>query len=696
MTVTHLLPRALAPSRRERGAVLIMTVGFMLLAVLCLALVIDTGRLFLEKRDLQRIADISAIEAASRKSCFLEVRNGIEKKWRQEDAQAAANRNGFDGTLAASCGTLVGGDVRGFSLNEADGTAVRVVVSRSVPASLIVGGLFTDAVDLTAVAVATKGGNPLAGLTIRSTTVNVNTDDSRLLNAVLGGLLGTSLNVSALGYNALIESKVNTLTLIDALATELNITAGGTEEVLSTQLTVGQLLTAVIGAVGSVGSDLFAGTIPNISNVLSALNIFALTTNSTLITLGDLLSVQTTTEQAAANIETSLFDLVQGSVQLASQGSVANINLPFNAFGLAQAGIRVKVIEPAQLSAIGDPTEINPLLGANDPNAIFVRTAQIRTLINLDLGGVVNVTSGLLGAVSGAISPLVNFLNTNISGLGLITGLGNLLSDVFSLVLTICNNNCAPQNVLDARGGAIQIGLDVGGAKAYVSDYNCGSAKAIAAQASTEIGHLYIGKIDEGDLFSAVKNPVVDVAPAPLLELGFKKVRPKRCFKILFLGQCEDLQWQQPNGSWLTETSSNNAKKTAQLTVVAGLGVKSDLPIGNTSKLLSYVEPPDLGETPAYQGISGEDFVGSLSNTLSSLEVKAYSNFAGLLGGLLNTSFGLLNGLISALDPVLATLGSVLDPLVNTLLNSLGANVAQADVGANLTCNSSEGVRLVN
>ena len=50
----------------QQGAVLIMTAAFMLLAVLCLALVVDTGRLYVEKRKLQRVADMAAIEAMSR------------------------------------------------------------------------------------------------------------------------------------------------------------------------------------------------------------------------------------------------------------------------------------------------------------------------------------------------------------------------------------------------------------------------------------------------------------------------------------------------------------------------------------------------------------------------------------------------------------------------------------------------------
>jgi len=147
-------------AEQQRGSVMIMTVGFMLLGVLCLALVIDTGRLYMEKRDLQRIADVAALEAASRDGCQLTERNNVEGKWRQKIAQESATRNNFDGTVVATCGDLTGGTVRGFSLNEADGIAVYVRTSKLVPASLIVGGLFKEDIQLSAVAVATRGGNP--------------------------------------------------------------------------------------------------------------------------------------------------------------------------------------------------------------------------------------------------------------------------------------------------------------------------------------------------------------------------------------------------------------------------------------------------------------------------------------------------------------------------------------------------------
>ncbi|RMR49181.1 Flp pilus assembly protein TadG [Pseudomonas syringae pv. syringae] len=49
---------------RQRGAIGLMAALTMGLALLCTLTVIDSGRLYLEKRSLQRVADIAALEAA--------------------------------------------------------------------------------------------------------------------------------------------------------------------------------------------------------------------------------------------------------------------------------------------------------------------------------------------------------------------------------------------------------------------------------------------------------------------------------------------------------------------------------------------------------------------------------------------------------------------------------------------------------
>ena len=49
---------------RQRGAIGLMAVTTLALALLFMLVVVDSGRLYLEQRKLQRIADMAALEAA--------------------------------------------------------------------------------------------------------------------------------------------------------------------------------------------------------------------------------------------------------------------------------------------------------------------------------------------------------------------------------------------------------------------------------------------------------------------------------------------------------------------------------------------------------------------------------------------------------------------------------------------------------
>ena len=51
---------------RQRGAFSMLSAATLVMAILFLALVIDSGRLYLEQRNLQKLADTAALESISR------------------------------------------------------------------------------------------------------------------------------------------------------------------------------------------------------------------------------------------------------------------------------------------------------------------------------------------------------------------------------------------------------------------------------------------------------------------------------------------------------------------------------------------------------------------------------------------------------------------------------------------------------
>jgi uncharacterized membrane protein len=112
-----------------------MAAGTLALALGFMLLVIDSGRLYLEQRKLQRVADTAALEAVTRDGNCLSGASATAY------ATQSATRNGFtvnaDNTLTVSCGTVqIGADhLRAFSADPKKSAAVQVIATRTVATS---------------------------------------------------------------------------------------------------------------------------------------------------------------------------------------------------------------------------------------------------------------------------------------------------------------------------------------------------------------------------------------------------------------------------------------------------------------------------------------------------------------------------------------------------------------------------------
>lgn len=258
---------------RQRGAIGLMGAMTLGIALLFLLLVVDSGRLYLEKRKLQRVADTAALEVVTRGgACITPNTNAA-----QFAIQSAA-RNDFpidnNRSLSTACGTLVTGAdfMRAFSPNPSKADAIQVIATHRVATSIANGlfmlfspGAFDPTIQLRAVAVAAVPAPPVAVLTIRSTLLTVDSTKSAALNALIGGLLGGKLQLDALGWEGLIKANINLLGYLDALAIRLNVSAGNYDELLKTDASVGDLIQAAIDVL-KLGGDAVKVVINNPSD----------------------------------------------------------------------------------------------------------------------------------------------------------------------------------------------------------------------------------------------------------------------------------------------------------------------------------------------------------------------------------------------------------------------------------------------
>jgi uncharacterized membrane protein len=635
---------------RQRGAIGLMAALTLALALGFMLLVVDTGRLYLEQRKLQRIADVAALEAVSRNGDCL-----VPATTAPTYAQASATRNGYNAadsmTLNTTCGTLQTGanNLRAFAVDASKKDAVRVIVTHTVPTSIAAGiyalmgpGPVALTTQLTATAVSAPATlPPLAMLTIGSTALVVDANKSAALNLLLGQMLGGSLNLSVAGWQGLVDTQISLLGYLNQLALDVNVSAGNYTQLLNTNISLNQLLNTAITVLQAAG--------PTTSVAVSGLTGLKAAAGSTSIVLGQLLQLQTGTVSSALNTNLQVFQLVEAFIQLANSQNAAVANIPLNIPGLASGGVKVKVIQPPQLSAIGNPALVTGQL--NDPNRIYVRTAQVRTVLSLELP----VLSGITGLVNEVASPtllggladtLNNLLHLNIAGT-----LGSLLCTL--------TGSCDKTDLKILPTPTIDIVLEVAAADSHVTGYTCASAatKTLTTQTNTSLVKLKVGSIDTANAFSSSAD--VSVKPLALIDIGKVSCVFWNCNvspRVPFYG--------------------------------GGLGVKIDTSVASTQSNHVYNQPPEIKQPPLYYSLGTQGIVNSLKATLSGVQVQAYKpTGSSLLGDLLVVAAGTLNGINSTLGAAIQTLLSpVLDPILDGLLSSLGITLNKVDVGANLSC----------
>lgn len=643
---------------KQRGAIGLMAVGVLAFVLMCTLLVVDSGRLYLEKRKLQGVADTAALEAVSRGgTCLVGLTAAAY-------AGQSVVRNSFvvgnGNTLVTTCGaiTTAASGRRVFAANPAVSSAIQVVVNKTVTTSLaggiwalVSGSQVSLKTLLTATAVAATPTPTLAQLTINSTLASVDSASASLLNPLFSGLLGGSVNLTLAGWNGLINTNINLLSYLNQLAINLNVAAGNYTQLLNTNVTASQLIQAAVTVLTANGAT---------ADVLTALgNLQIAAINQAPLTVGQILQLQTGTTAAALNANVQVFQLIQGVVQLSNSQSAAAATLPVNLLGLANITTQVKVIQPPQLSAIG-----NPALAAADPlgpNKIYVRTAQVRTEVTISLP-ILSGLSGLNTAVNNLLGPLTPVLGS----------LLNLnLVDTINSTFCLLGAGCQQLDLLVLPGNLpLNIVLDAGGASSYVTAYSCptGNAgtKSLTALTTTSLASLNVGTITNA--FSSTQP--MSVAAAPLVDLGIKT-----CHKILGIGSC-DARVPFGAGGIAIQVQSK----------IAGSNSIQNLVFSSTTP---FATPPNVGLPAAYQAAApATNLISGLSTALNGVSITAYQPVGNNpLGILAPTVVALIGGVSAIVTPVVDNLlGALLNPILNNLLNMLGISLANVNVGANLTC----------
>lgn len=389
MTFPHLLLNR----QRQHGAFSIMTAFTLLMLLMFLVLVLDSGRLYMEQRKLQKVADTAALGA------LLLLPDGncsTDDEVTLQNALDNAAANGFTGALALQCVDIEQRDgLRVATPNAPSGRAVEVTVAHDVPSSLIlqVGSIFnsnlTDEITLRATAVAARD-EPVAVFTVESQLLTL--DENGLLSKLLSGVGLNAETIKLLTSDGLATVKVTPSGLLKALDVTANVdlktlTPDGLIKKLGASanlFTLPQLIDASIELIAEDAADVDI----DLSNTVAIpvwLEDLKLQLFSTYDQFGNktpgIISVDTNAPLGAAlDARIDLGEILRTAILIGAQGRGISIGAP------SDIGVPTESLDLLGLVKLQAGIVEPPSIGIG-PVGTTAHNAQIRILIEADTSG---------------------------------------------------------------------------------------------------------------------------------------------------------------------------------------------------------------------------------------------------------------------------------------------------------------------
>ncbi len=316
-------------ARGQRGAITVLGVFTLLLALMLTGLTLETARLWLTKRELQSTADMAAMAAARHTGC------GSTRASALQAAQSVVVANGLTSgyTLDMRRG-IHGRDaisrVNTFQVNESESSnAAQVTLTRTVEPSLLASGLLSSNSTVMKVTATAKGGPPQAAYSIAS-FASITQRQADFTTALFRALIGnSSLNLGISALTDLAGTSINLLALQAAAG------AATIEELLDRQVPISELFRWLATASPSAAAATQLNQLGSIS-VNSGLKV----------RLRDVLNIQIPASAASATVGINVLDLIQTSL-LVGKGP-GTINLGLNIAGVGN--ISLNLLNPPRIA----------------------------------------------------------------------------------------------------------------------------------------------------------------------------------------------------------------------------------------------------------------------------------------------------------------------------------------------------------
>ncbi|WP_080421555.1 pilus assembly protein TadG-related protein [Burkholderia ubonensis] len=632
--------------RGQRGAVSVLATVWVLVALVTLG-AIDIGNLFFQRRDLQRIADLSALAAVqsldpSDTSCGaanMAALNNARANETSNTVTTGAPARGQD-QVAATCGRwdpqVYAGRPAYFAPAASGMTqlnATQVTVTRTMRYSFLGVVSMLGAGPGTMSATATARASAIDTFSISATLASV---DPVWLNGILSALLGTSVSLTLADYQALAGANIKLLGISSALG------AGTVNGLVDLSVTVPTLignLSAYVGALQAGGGN-GPGYVAQLQAASTALGKLAgASIGNTSVVVANapnaLLNISLGNPQSGADAQVNLLDLLTTAAQVAAynKGHAVSLNtgvtLPLGASGFNVVSLQLQVLNPPSI-AVGEAGLL--------PNGTWrtqASSAQIGVYLNVQTPSI---------PITGALG-LSGLIDLTLSGINLPIYLLVGGPAVASLAATKCGSATTPSTTTIVATPGI--------AKLCISAPPSGMLNLSNVSTCPPAGTLQLLNLQASTLLS------------PPVSLGVSASISNPVLQIVGTASSS-----APYAGYPSATPYHFCNAPAGLATPVSCGS-------------GWVSPSTASSPNSYWTTYVNNLGASLGTALSNINLNAITilGVAIPLGPLLDAIGSLV------LQPVLSALDAVLVPI----LGLLGVQVGQATVHQiSLTCNAAQ------
>ena len=478
----------------ERGAAFVLTAVSMVVLLWAGATGVDVGFTVYGSRQAQAMADTAALDLA-RYISYADTLNSISAvhDYLNDKLANVDTDNASNAALSVVPGYYANGTftVDGYQGGGCKPTAttpgcnaIKVTANQTVP-QIFFGGFNTLNGHANGFGSSTVLYGPEGSFSIGSYLVSLNTQQSAVLNAILGNTLGTNVNLTAVGYQGLANANLTLAQLISASGNLLSPT-----NIMTAQLTAAQWQGIYLNAVGTVEG--------NGSSAYTALQtlIFSNST-STQVKLCQMLNVDTNGTQVnctnpsiptqALSASVNVFQMLTTEAELANGTNAINITSALNLSSplgtIGAVTLSLQVIEPQQdaSGAVGSYTSSAQCPAPSGQTSTCAYTAQVKATVNVNLLSLLGISLGTLSIPLSAASGTAT--------------LANLTCQNGAMTSTQINGSTNALTAAVTLGGNQVASLSINGVNNQAATYAGSVVPQTAATASAGTNPVTIGTV---------------------------------------------------------------------------------------------------------------------------------------------------------------------------------------------------------